>query len=72
MTKKISAPRQIAVRGFTIHEAIARAKEKHDAYEATLAAMPPAEAAAKRAADEAEVEAILRQLRGPGFMELKL
>lgn len=74
MAKKIKA-KPIVVQSSTFDSIIAEMKERADAEELRIAARSPAERAAweaRKAAQDAKIEKLLKELRGPGFMQFNV
>lgn len=73
--KKKARPQPKAIKGYTFAEVMERGRKLLEEEEAKIAAMTPeqrVEYAAEQAKKREEAEKILQQLRGPGFMELRV
>ncbi len=74
MAKKIKAA-PVRVEGGSFADAVEAMRKRAEEEEARVAALSPAERAeweAEKAAQDAEVEKLLKQLRGPGFMQFNV
>lgn len=68
-------PAPIALKAYSFAEVMAEAQQQADELQKKLDAMTPAEREQwekDRQKDEAEVEGLLKQLRGPGFIEMRI
>lgn len=73
-TKKPKAA-PVAIKAMSFQDIIAEAQARNEAERVKFEAMSPAEQAAYIEAqkkEQAEIEVLLRQLRGPGFLELRI